>query len=309
LGGFGFSTAWTGQSGLVTNNSIVRAGSFTYTDSFGNSISSSGNRAYVTGDGAADGLPGGYTGSSSASPFRRFAFTRGTGAAAETTWVSLIATRVGPQFAYTNSIGAVSYYPRGVGAFQMFYNATAGSTTQGNEMFGIGRGSENSSTQATNLTHTMDSWALLNRGDANQQVTSDVGFASLPADFLLLRIDHVPGTDPRVSGAADVAYLWINPQNLAKEPSIAKADLTFSSSTVAANGTANDRDYVFNTLRLFGGNTNATAGYSAIELDEIRVGTDYFSVTLLPIPEPTVFAFGALAGLALLAIRKLNQQP
>ena len=139
------------------------------------------------------------------------------------------------------------------------------------------------------------------------EVTSDVGFASLPPDFLLVRIDHVPGTDPRVAGEADTIHVWINPSNLAKAPSDAKADLVFTSATVDASGAANDRDYIFNRIRLFGGSLNTTVGYGAIEVDEIRIGTEFFDVTLRAIPEPTIFAFGVLGGFALLAIRKLRQ--
>lgn len=305
-GGFGFASAWAGNAAIVPNY-VALAGSFTYTDSFGNSIVTSGNRAIVSGDGSAagDNLPNGYVGTQSAAPFRRLNYARGESTvSASTTWASIIASRVGQPYAYANLSNNITRYGRGVGALQFFYNASVTSTTQGNEMVGVGRGSENSSSATFDYLHTMDTWAVLNRGDAVQQTVSEVGFASLPADLILVRIDHAPGIDPRVAGAGDTIYVWINPPNLAKEPSIAKADLTFTPTSVS---TSNDRDYVFNTIRFFGGNFNSTVGYSSVEVDELRIGTEYLDVTLRAIPEPTVFTLGALAGLALLAVRKLRQ--
>jgi len=297
-GGYGFSTGWIGQSGAVTNNSIVLAGSFTYTDSFGNSIATRGNRALATGNGTATGdNTGGTTGS--ANPWRVLSFYRGTDAVPTTTWFSVIATVTSPPYPYTNSVGNVALHGRAVSPLQLFYNGTPGSTGQGSEMVGLGRGTE--TTAGIDLYHTMDSWGLVNRGSAAQEVVSDVGFASLPADLLLMRIDHAPGTDPRVAGAADTAYVWINPPNLAKEPSIAKADLTLTPTSIDPN---NDRDYIFNVLRLFGGGFNTTVGYGAIQVDEIRIGTEYLDVTLRPVPEPSLFALGIFGGFVLLALRK-----
>lgn len=305
--GFGWSSAWIGQSGAVTNNSVIRAGSFTYTDSFGNSIVSSGNRVLATGNGTATGdNTGGTTGS--ANPWRVLPTTRGADTVPTTTWMSVIASVTSPPHPWTNSLGTVVNYGRAVSPLQMFYNATAGSTTQGSEHVGLGRGTENSTgASLPDPTHTMDSWGVVNKGNASMEATSDVGFASLPADFLLVRIDHAVGTDPRIAGQADTIYVWINPQNLAKAPSDAKADLVFTSATTDAGGSANDRDYIFNRIRLFGGGDNSVVGYGAIEVDEIRIGTEFLDVTLRAIPEPTIFALGALAGLALLAVRKLRQ--
>jgi hypothetical protein len=279
-------------------NSFVLPGSFTYTDSFGNSVASSGNRALASGDGTATGdNTGGNTGG--ASPRRMLTDYRGTGATPETTWLSVIATVTSPAHPYTNSLGNVALHGRAVSPLQLFYNSTPGNTSQGNEHFGVGRGTEN--TAGIDQTHTMDSWGLINRGTAVQEITSDVGFASLPADFLLLRIDHAPGIDPTVAGAADTAYLWINPQNLAKEPSLAKADLVFTPTSVDA---ANNRDYVFNIIRLFGGGANSAVGYGSIELDELKIGTEFLDVTLRAIPEPSIFALGLFGGIALLGLRK-----
>src|SRR3990172_734791 len=116
--GYGFSTAWIGQSGAVMNNSIVLPGSFTYTDSFGNSIASSGNRVLATGNGTATGdNTGGTTGS--ANPRRILSSYRGTAAAPATTWFSVIATVTSPAHPYTNSLGNVADHGRAVSALQL----------------------------------------------------------------------------------------------------------------------------------------------------------------------------------------------
>lgn len=301
-GGYGFASEWRGTDAMKPN-SVVLPGSFTYTDSFGNSIPTTGNRARVTGNGTVSGddLPGGTT--STSNPWRKLDFQRGFDATPTTTWASVIAHRTGLPYAYTNSAGNVAYYGRAASPLQFFWNSNPTSTTAGNEMVGLGRASEN--TTGIDLYHTMDSWAIVNRGTAVQEVTSDVGFATLPADFLLVRIDHAPGVGPHTNAVeADTIYLWINPPNLAKEPSLAKADLTL---TPVALSATNDRDYIFNVIRLFGGNFNTTVGYGSIEADELRIGTEFLDVTLRPVPEPSVLALGILGGFALLALRQRNR--
>ena len=166
-------------------------------------------------------------------------------------------------------------------------------------MVSIGRASEN--TAGINENAVKDSWSIYNRGTAVQQAASFVGFASLPPDLVVIRIDHVGGTDPRIAGSADTAYVWINPPSLTFEPTLASADLTISPGTFDAT---NDRDYIFNRIRLFGGNRNATVGNGAMEVDELKIGTAYQDVTVGPIPEPSTYALLALGGLALLAWRR-----
>lgn len=299
--GHGFSSAWI--AGGNVNNSIIASGSLGYTDSFGTSIVTKGNRAFLTGDGSVNGSnTGGNNGS--ASPRRVLTFNRGLDSTPTTTWFSIMASIVSPPHPFTNSLGSIAQYPRGVGVYQFFYNS-ANTTSQGSEMFGIGRGTESST--GANLpdpTHTMDSWGIINRGSAAQEVTSDVGFASPPADFLLFRVDHNPGTDPRVSGQEDIIHLWINPANLSKAPSDAKADLVYTSATADALGSANDRDYVFNQIRLFAGNVDALSGYIAIEVDELKIGTSYLDVTIAPVPEPSTLALLGLGAIGLALLRR-----
>ena len=295
--GHGFVNPWT--AGGNVNNSIIRSGSFTYTDTFGNSILNLGNRALITGDGSAAGDNTGGN-NAGASPRRTLNFTRGTGASPSTTWISLIATRTGPAYPYINSLGHTVNYGRGVGALQFFYNAAApGNLTQGNEILSIGRGSANSGEDPA-LLH--DSWALVNRGAAAQEAVSFSGFAALPPDFLLLRIDHAVGTAPHTNPSeADTAYLWINPTSLAFAPTLNSADVVFSPTAIDPT---NDRDYVFNVLRLFGGSFNTTVGYSAVEVDEIKVGTAFLDVTLNAVPEPSMIALLGVGALLFVVARR-----
>lgn len=295
-GGFGFETPWLAANNNMASNAIVVAGSFTYTDAFGFSVPVSGHRAWVTGHGTADGdnFPGGAAANSN--PWRRLAFARGLDSTPTTTWASLIAIRTGQPWAYTNAGGNVAYFGRGVGALQFFYNATPGSTVQGNEMVGVGRGSEN--TSGINPNQNVDTWAILNRGSAAQQKTSTVHFTNEPPDFLLIRIDHNPGIGPHTNAAeADRIYLWINPNNLLQEPDINSADVTLTPIELSAS---NDRDYIFNVIRLFGGNFNTTVGYSSVQVDEIRIGTEWIDV----VPEPSSAALALLGGLTLLLWRR-----
>jgi hypothetical protein len=53
-GGTGFSAAWQANS-TNANNFISVAGSFAYADSGGRQLTTTGNRAWVTGDGSATG--------------------------------------------------------------------------------------------------------------------------------------------------------------------------------------------------------------------------------------------------------------
>src|SRR3990172_698996 len=107
-GGTGFSQAWQaniGSSGSV-NNSMIFAGSFSYTDLFGNTLLTSGNLAHLTGDGTATGDN---TGGNLANgqPLRGFSFSRGT-TTDQTTWISLLAIRTGlADTPYTDAGGTV----------------------------------------------------------------------------------------------------------------------------------------------------------------------------------------------------------
>lgn len=300
-GGLGFSTAWLGDANTTANTLIV-AGSFTYTDAFGNTLVTSGNRVWVTGDGRPEGdnFPSGVNGN--ASPRRLLDVDRGLDSTPTTTWVSVLALRVGMPYLYNSPDGKVAYYGRAVGALQFFYNASRDiSSSAGNEMVTIGRASEN--TSGIDPNRNVDTWAVLNRGSATQQVTSTVPLTNEPVTFIVARIDHNPGTDPRVAGAADRIYVWFNPADLTVEPDINSADLTLTPTQFDSN---NDRDYVFNVIRLFGGNFNTFVGYGSVQVDEIRIGTTYFDVA--PIPEPSALSLLALGGVMALVTLWLRRR-
>lgn len=271
-GGLGFSQAWQANSTHV-NNALTKAGSLSYTDSFGNTLLTSGGRGFFTGNGTATGdNTGGSTGN--AQPFRGLTTTRGYGTDPATTWVSFLAVRTGNAFAYSDVGGSVSY---GRAAGLQFFNTNA-------EQLTAGRASQNTETDS-GLPN--DTWALYNRGAAAQTVASAHPLTDLV--FVTLRIDHLTGAN---NPGNDVAYMWLNHDNLTVEPNIGSA-LQISASQFASS----DRDYNFNRIRLFGGSDNATVGYGSMEIDEIRIGESFADVAPI-VPEPTALAIGGLGLLA-----------
>jgi hypothetical protein len=306
-GGIGWSQAWqpTTVSGSLANQQVFSTG-FTYLDGLGNSLVVSGGRAHVTGDGGATGDNiGGVGSTTSVTPTRGFNFNRGANGVAETTWMSFISLRTGlPQgSAGQPPVGASPndyLYGRAASA-QLFYNS-ASSTTAGSEMFAIGRATQSSET-ATALAN--DTWAILQQGNANATKVSTVNFAAGAADFLLMRIDHLPGINA-VSGLltnADTIRIWINP-NLDVAPADGAADITLNANDFNPALGIN-RDLVFNRFRIFGGGTNATVGYGSIEMDEIRIGEGFADVTpYTSVPEPAMAALGGLGVLAIILRRR-----
>lgn len=300
-GGSGWTSAWALNGGNTANSQIVN-GSFSYTDALGYSLVTSGNRAFVTGDGSVNGdnLAGGTA--ASASPLRILNFSVGTAGLTTSTWVSFLAIRNDtpspvPAAApndYTHSRAA---------SVGFFYNATTTSTAAGNEQFAIGRGTQSSETFNTALQN--DTWGILEQGNANATVASSVPFYGTPVDFILMRIDSV-GTTVNDAANADTIHIWINPADLNNAPADGTADITLKSDLFAAPAPqAVNRDLNFDRLRLFAGNPQGTLGstytYGSLSLDEIRLGTTFADVTpnLLAVPEPTVLGLMALGGLVL----------
>lgn len=292
-GGSGFSSIWQTNS-TSPNNAIISSGSFTYTDVNGYSLITSGNRAHVTGNGTAVSQTTGVgdnTGGTTANSqsYRTFNFSRGTNGVTESTWISFMALRTGNPDVSVDAAPNDYLYGRAA-SMQLFYNA-ANTSAQGSEHFGFGRGTQSSET--VNLAN--DTWSVLQQGNANATKASSVNWAGSPADFILMRIDHV-GSLVTDALNADTIRVWINPLDLNAVPVDGAADITFKADEFTGLGV--NRDFVFNTLRIFGGSENAAVGYGSIEVDEIRVGDDFGSVTPNAIPEPAV---GALAGISLLA--------
>lgn len=300
-GGIGWSQPWqpTAVSGNLANQQVFSTG-FTYTDGLGNALNVSGGRAHVTGDGSATGDNiGGVGTATSVTPTRGFSFNRGGNGLTETTWISFIAHRTGLIQPVVAGAPNDHLYGRATSA-QLFYNSVT-STTGGSEMFGIGRATQSSET--ANLAN--DTWGVLQQGNANATKVSSVNWAAGAADFMLMRIDHLPGINA-VSGLltnADTIRVWINP-NLDVAPLDGAADITLNANDFNP-GQAITRDLVFNRFRIFGGGTNTTQGYGSIELDEIRIGEGFGDVTpYTAVPEPAIAAIGGLSVLALILRRR-----
>lgn len=153
-GGSGFTGVWTTN---VVGASMT-AGSLTYTDKLGNSLVTSGNKAFFTGVG----------GTSQA--FRDLPAMRGDDNT--TTWVSFVGVRQGP----TTNVTA-NPYPRGCNV-SLYANAT--------EHLAIG----NASGAASNV------WSFLPAGSGGN-ITADtrsmVPFNQL--SLIVVRIDHKAGND------------------------------------------------------------------------------------------------------------------
>jgi hypothetical protein len=299
-GGFGWEAPWVG---LTTNdNTQIVSGSFTYNDGFGNSVTSqTGNRVHLTGNGTADqaayGLTGNLNGNSTQQPIRRLDDDFGR-FGSSTTWMSCMALRVGQPAAppFVHPGGASYQYGRAVGV-QLFFQSGASTTNSGNELASIGRATAN----AEPNTSPADTWGLVYRGSGAFSKASSDSFttptnANSTADFILARVDHVNGlSNPR----NDTISVWINPR-LDNEALLGAPTMVYLPTDAPTSGSDADRDFAFNFVRLFGGNINATVNnYGAIQVDEIKIGTDFNSVTLAPLPEPASLALIGLGGLVL----------
>jgi pectate lyase len=242
-GGFGFTNAWqaNGSGGVATN---TPAG-LQYADQSGNVLET------MVGAGFFQGLTSANT---SMQPNRQFSFTRATNGEAATTWISLLIVRQGP----TNGTVA-NPYARGVNITFDYPTSSGGA----NQRVGIG----NSSAAATNTLGILSAGGNL-RPSANPPYQFGGGYGSVPplTNFVVLRLEHIAGTALQ---ANDNAYLWVNPTNLAIEPSLASA-------TTNVLGVY---DYSIGLVRVFvGGQNNASQPYGEAIVDEIRVGDTYADV-------------------------------
>lgn len=300
-GGAGWTSAWAQNGGNTANSQIV-GGSLSYMDAFGYSLVTSGNSAFITGDGSVNGdnLAGGSN--SSSQPLRILNFSVGTSGGVETTWVSFMAIRT-DKASPTPGAPPNDYAHSRASGFQFFYNATTTSTTAGNEQFSFGRGTQSSETLNPALPN--DTWGVLQQGNANATVASTVPFSGTPVDFILIRVDSV-GSTVNDAANADTIHVWINPTDLNTAPADGTADITFASDLFSGAPTSVNRDLNFDRIRLFAGNDQGTLGstftYGNLSLDEIRIGTTFGDVTpnlAAPVPEPSVLGMLGLGGLAL----------
>lgn len=284
MGQAGDSYGWTGPwGGANAGNSTNQAGSLTYVDFFGNSLTTDGGKV-VIGDLA------GMTASSQITRSMALGTPIGTkytglgvtnSGTTTTYWVSYLMQWVGQP---TAGSATNQYVRKGDLVFR------SGSTTNapggGAELVAVG--SPNANARA--VGSTIDTWSTWKGPDA----TPATGFAwsSLAltnTTFVLMRFDL--GGD----GAVDTAYTWFNWTNLLVQPNISTASTTNSSANL--DGTVN--------IRIDANGGNAAGTNTVLAFDEFRLGNTFTEVA--PVPEPAIFGLAAIGGLALLALRRRQQ--
>jgi len=182
-GGTGWGAAWQ-TNGSPANSSLVQAGSLSYTDARGNTLVTSGGRAYFTGT------------NNTAQPFRELPSVLTN--SGTTAWFSFIGARIGRT---TNNLVAAetnNIYPRAANV--SLFNSTLAASS---EQLAVG----GSSGAPTNT------WALLPDGSLANRRGSLAAMDQV--SFVVVRVDFKDGNDD--------AYLWVNP-SLDAEPSIASAE-------------------------------------------------------------------------------------
>jgi len=182
-GGTGWAAAWQ-TNGSPAASSLVQGGSLSYTDARGNTLVTSGGKAYFTGT------------NNTAQPFRDLpaALTNnGT-----TAWFSFIGARIGRTTNNAVAAEVGNIYPRAANV--SLFNSTLAASS---EQVAIG----GSSGAPTNT------WALLPDGSLGNRQGSQAAMDQV--SFVVVRIDFKDGNDD--------AYLWVNPA-LDAEPSLANAD-------------------------------------------------------------------------------------
>lgn len=237
-GGGGWSDVWAKTGNSASSETATTPG-FTY-----QTLPATGNKLTLVGQQAAG------TGNSSFS-FRTFQTDFGTDGS--TAWISLIGQRTGNKSG-TDGAGDTASYQRVFGAH--FFNSGIATT---DERFSIG---ELSSAAAID---DLDRWGL-NIFNADPLLAT-VATSSTPIDqqsFLLVRIDFSAGA------LTDNAYLWVNPNLAAGEPSVGTAHASLL-----------NRNLEFDRVRLSAGGSLGTTGEIAAAsglLDELRIGTTFASV-------------------------------
>jgi hypothetical protein len=280
-GGFGWAGAW-GIKNQVTpngpaipaNGAVIQAGSLTGPGG----LPTLGGHVRMSAENGAFEM---------ARSFPNIAGTNGT-----TTWFSFIGQRIGDANGGTNWPN--NPYPRGanIGLFDAQATAQGGTNF---ERIGIGNSTTGNAADANHY----DEWSLIPQGSgalregpvSHSPKWSEVRWA-------VLRIDHVGDAT-----VADSAYLWLNPNPLGGEPSLASADVTILS------GDSNSRDLSdVDFIRPFlgavqnAGNAATQRPAGVMLLDEIRLGTTWADMTA--VPEPASAALAGLAVMGLVAVRR-----
>jgi hypothetical protein len=118
------------------------------------------------------------------------------------------------------------------------------------------------------------------------------GVNAQTAVFAVLKIEL------NLNGGLDQFTLYLDP-SLATE-----SGNTPSATVISTQDRGATMDLIVSRLRPFGGNTNAANGAGILNLDEIRLGTEWSDVTPFVVPEPTTAALGGLAALGLMRRRR-----
>ena len=232
------------------------AGSLGYTDSFGNSLLTIGGSIEV-------GSPSGDSGTT-ASPNRTMPvnLSGGTGTtpgAGGTYWISFLYEKL-------NLDPGTRPYLR-----QANFGLFQGTSER------MAFGAPNTSATVTN---NISLW-----GNAGPSGSAPLQAEAYPITenttfFMLMKV-VTDGTT-----AADTAFVWVNWPDLLNEP---------DNSTATLVNTAVDLSGV-NTLRFQAGNMNANGSNAWFRVDELRVGTSFADVSVVPEPGPVVLlALGSLA--------------
>jgi hypothetical protein len=249
-GGTGWTGDWVNDTG---GTGEIRAGGMTYTDSMGNALVVSGNRAFVSGESSAAGQVGRALPQIGDDP---------EGDGGVTTWWSFLGQRLAPHEMAEENVKRASSL--------QIHNTLAAPA----ERLAAGKGTTG---PGGPLPDVRTEWSMLHSANAGNSVFTTKPI--LEKAFLVVRIDHFGAFADFAT--PDSAYLWVNPR-LDAEPAIASADVQYLRDDPLVL-----QDFTFDRIRTFTGATNAVGLWAEFDFDEIRLGTTYADVapfTATPTP-------------------------
>jgi hypothetical protein len=278
--GGGWADAWDAGGG--DGPTVIESGSLTYTDSMGNTLTTSGHKLLNAGDATTSSQEG-----------RNLAQRRASDG--NSTWISFLGQRVGER----NSDQWAPTYRRGAN-FSLFDTTITTGTDA--EKLNIG--------ESSNAQYPLEGGAFEDRWMTRQprvpagivapepfpptnpvngqfrDVYSEAKFDQL--NLFVMRIDHVVGVDNAFDASGnDNVYFWMNPV-LSSTPSDASASGKYISADIVAKATelglampyvgTEGGEFSFDRFRLFAGNNNGNPE-AQWHIDEIRVGETFADVT------------------------------